>query len=94
MILEKKAKEKLDDLLEMSQSNYDEMSERWEDLKSNLLFSAKKSHDFRLGYAFGKMEHKFISWFYSEYGRSQTDQEYEEFSNIVLERISRTEKIM
>ena len=88
MVLEKKAKEKLDDLLEMSQSNYDEISKRWKDLESNLLSSAKKSNDFRLGYAFGKMEHKFISWFYSEYGVSQTDQEYEEFSNIVLERIS------
>ena len=48
---------------------------------------AKKSNDFRLGYVFGKMEHKFVSWFYSEYGRSQTDQEYEEFSNIVLDRV-------
>jgi hypothetical protein len=94
MVLEKKAKEKLEDLLEMSQSNYDEMSKRWKDLESNLLFSAKKSNDFRLGYAFGKMEHKFISWFYSEYGVSQTDQEYEEFSNMVLERILRTEKIV
>ena len=94
MELDSKARKKLEDLLEMSQSNYDEMSKRWEDLKSNLLFSAKKSHDFRLGYAFGKMEHKFISWFYSEYGRSQTDQEYEEFSDIVLERVSRIEKIV
>ncbi len=94
MELDSKARKKLDDLLEMSQSNYDEMSERWEDLKSNLLFSAKKSNDFLLGYTFGKMEHKFISWFYSEYGRSQTDQEYEEFSNIVLDRVSRIEKIV
>jgi len=94
MELDSKARKKLDDLLEMSQSNYDEMSERWKDLKSNLLFSVKKSYDFRLGYAFGKMEHKFISWFYSEYGRSQTDQEYEEFSNIVLDRVSSIEKIV
>ena len=93
MELDSKARKKLEDLLEMSQSNYDEMSKRWKDLESHLLFSAKKSHDFRLGYAFGKMEHKFISWFYSEYGRSQTDQEYEEFSNIVIERVSRIEKI-
>ncbi len=94
MKLDSKARKKLEDLLEMSQSNYDEMSERWDELKSNLLFSAKKSHDFRLGYVFGKMEHKFISWFYSEYGVSQTDEEYEEFSNIVLDRVSRIEKIV
>ena len=31
-----------------------------------------------IGY-FGKLEDKFVGWFYSEYGRSMTDQEYKQF---------------
>jgi len=93
MKLDKKATEKLEDLLDMSQSKYGEMSGRWEEIESNLMFSPKKTNNFRLGYTFGKLEHKFISWFYSEYGRSQTDQEYEEFWDTVLQRITRIEKI-
>lgn len=89
MVLEKKAKEKLEDLLDMSQANFEEMSGRWDDLKPKSFFSTKDSSDFLMGYVFGKMEHKFISWFYSEYGRSQTDEEYVEFSDIVRERIQK-----
>jgi len=88
MALEKKALEKLKDLFNMSQSNFEEMSARWDDLKpKSKLFSKKDSNDFLVGYVFGKIEHKFISWFYAEYGRSQTDEEYVEFSNIVNEEI-------
>ena len=38
-----------------------------------------------LEYVYGKIEHKFISWFYSEYGHAQTDEEYEEFFNSMKE---------
>jgi len=89
MALEKKAIEKLKDLLDMSQSNFEEMSARWDELEPKSFFSKKNSNDFLVGYVFGKIEHKFISWFYAEYGRSQTDEEYVEFSNIVNEEIQK-----
>lgn len=83
MTIEKKAKDHLDRLLQMSQENFTEMYERWGDLDKDSLFSIRKSKEFQIGYVFGKIEHKFVSWFYSEYGRAQTDDEYEEFWNIV-----------
>ena len=79
MALDKKAKDHLEDLLKMSKENYSEMSSRWDELEPKSEFSIKNSDVFRTGYAFGKIEHKFIDWFYSEYGRSQTDDEYMEF---------------
>ena len=85
MTIEKKAKDHLDRLLEMSQENFTEMYERWEDLDKDSLFSIRNSKEFQIGYVFGKIEHKFISWFYSEYGRAQTDYEYKEFFNSVKE---------
>jgi hypothetical protein len=81
--MEKKAKGQLDKLLEMSKEHFIEMEERWKDFDKDSLYSVRKSKDFQLGYVYGKIEHKFISWFYSEYGRSQTDEEYEEFFNTV-----------
>lgn len=87
--MEKKAKEQLRKLLEMSKEQFIEMEERWKDLEKDSLFSVRKSKDFQLGYVYGKIEHKFISWFYSEYGRSQTDEEYEELFNIVKEYASK-----
>ena len=90
MIIEKKAKDHLDRLLEMSQENFTEMSERWGDLDKDSLFSIRKSKEFQIGYVFGKIEHKFVSWFYSEYGRAQTDEEYEEFWNIANKIISKS----
>jgi hypothetical protein len=87
--MEKKAKEQLRKLLEMSKEQFTEMEERWKDLEKDSLFSVRKSKDFQLGYVYGKIEHKFISWFYSEYGRSQTDEEYEEFFNTVKEHASK-----
>lgn len=83
MSLEKNAKKKLEKLLEMSQENFLDMYELWEGLENDSRYTVRNSQDFRLGYIFGKIEHKFISWFYSEFGRSQTDQEYEEFWNMV-----------
>jgi hypothetical protein len=87
--MEIKAKEQLRKLLEMSKEQFTEMEERWKDLEKDSLFSVRKSKDFQLGYVYGKIEHKFISWFYSEYGRSQTDEEYEEFFNTVKKHASK-----
>jgi hypothetical protein len=87
--MEKKVKEQLRKLLEMSKEQFTEMEERWKDLEKDSLFSVRKSKDFQLGYVYGKIEHKFISWFYSEYGRSQTDEEYEEFFNTVKDHASK-----
>jgi hypothetical protein len=87
--MEKKAKEQLRKLLEMSKEQFTEMGERWKDLDKDSLYSVRKLKDFQLGYVYGKIEHKFISWFYSEYGRSQTDEEYEEFFNTVKDHASK-----
>ncbi len=91
MDLDKQAKEKLEDLLDMSGENFKEMALRWDELKPESEFSIKDSHAFLAGYVCGKIEHKFIDWFYSEFGRSQTDEEYKEFWGIIkkhLEKIS------
>ena len=119
MVLEKKAKEKLKDLLDMSGENFEEMALRWDelkskselelkdsdvfiagesfkemalrwdDLKSKSELELKDSDVFIAGYVFGKIEHKFIQWFYSEFGRSQTDEEYQEFWHIVKDRLTK-----
>jgi phosphatidate phosphatase PAH1 len=87
MVLEKKALEKLEKLLEMSKENFVEMLERWQDTEKNSLYVLRNMEQFKIGYVVGKIEHKFISWFYSEFGRSQTDEEYNEFLRIVKKRI-------
>ena len=87
MVLEKQAKEKLEDLLDMSGENFDEMALRWDELKPKSEFGLKDSEVFIAGYVFGKIEHKFIQWFYSEFGRSQTDEEYQEFWHIVKDKL-------
>lgn len=83
--MEEKAKDNLEKLLKMSQENFTEMSERWKELDKDSLYNIRNSKEFQMGYVFGKIEHKFISWFYSEYGMAQSDEEYEEFFNIVKE---------
>ena len=87
MPLELKAKTTLKKLLDMSSENFDEMYSSWDELEPKSSFSIKESKDFLAGYIFGKIEHKFISWFYAEFGRAQTDEEYLEFWNITMERI-------
>ena len=87
MALEKRALDELDKLLKISKENFPEMLERWQDLEKNSLYEIRNMEEFKLGYVFGKIEHKFISWFYSEFGRSQTDEEYDEFMNIVKKQI-------
>ena len=89
MVLEKKAKDHLIDLLNMSKENFEEISARWNDLEPHSEFNIKNSEDFHKGYVFGKIEHKFISWFYAEFGRSQTDEEYKEFWKTVMGKIAK-----
>ncbi len=94
MRLNRKAQEKLEDLLDMSQVNFEEMSARWDELQPQSFFNVKNSDNFLLGYVFGKIEHKFIDWFYAEFGRSQTDEEYKDFWNIVSKHTIKIEKII
>jgi len=119
MVLEKQAKEKLKDLLDMSGENFEEMALRWDELKSKSELELKDSDVFIAGesfkemalrwdelkskseleltdsdvfiagYVFGKIEHKFIQWFYSVFGRAQTDEEYQEFWHIVKDRLTK-----
>ncbi len=92
MALEKKALEQLDKLLEMAKENFIEMLERWQDIEKNSLYQIRKMEQFKIGYVIGKIEHKFISWFYSEFGRSQTDDEYNEFLDIIKKQIPYSQK--
>ena len=83
MPLEKKAIDELDKLLQIGKENFIDMLERWQDQEKNSLYHIRNTKDFKIGYIFGKMEHKFISWFYSHHGRALTEDEYDEFLNIV-----------
>ena len=83
MGLEEKAKKKINGLLEMASNSLEEMSSRWNELEQLQITDSTKSKEFSLGFIFGKMEHKFINWFYSEFGRAQTDEEYKEFLDLV-----------
>jgi hypothetical protein len=77
--LEPKSLEYLNELLEKTQESFDGLSARWNDLQPRKDFDVKISEDFHLGFVFGKLENDFVSWFYSKYGRSMTDQEYRQF---------------
>lgn len=79
MELEKKSLDYLERLLKKTQESFDGMSTRWNELQPRQDFDVKISEDFHLGFVFGKLEEDFVSWFYSEYGRSMTDQEYKQF---------------
>ena len=93
MELEQRAKEHLNDLLKMSEENFEEMSGRWEGFDSQSMFNVKNVKEFQKGYVFGKIEHKFISWFYAEFGRSQSDEEYLEFWKTVMDRIAENKNL-
>lgn len=77
--LEIKAIEYLAKLLEKTQESFNGLSARWSELQPKKEFNVKISEDFHLGFVFGKLEDDFVSWFYSEYGRSMTDHEYRQF---------------
>jgi len=87
MVLEEKAIKELDILLQIAKDNFVDMLERWQDLEKNSVYKIRNTENFKMGYVFGKIEHKFISWFYSEYGQALTDDEYEEFMEIVKKQI-------
>ena len=77
--LEVKSLDHLEQLLEKTQESFDGLSIRWSELQPRKKFDVKISEDFHLGFVFGKLEDSFVGWFYSEYGRSMTDHEYQEF---------------
>ena len=79
MELGKKSSQYLEQLLEKTQTSFDGLSTRWNELQPRKDFDVKISEDFHLGFVFGKLEDDFVGWFYSEFGRSMTDQEYKEF---------------
>ncbi len=79
MELEKKSLDHLEQLLQRTQESFEGLSARWNELQPKQEFDVKNSEDFHLGFVFGKLEDDFIGWFYSEYGRSMTDQEYRQF---------------
>ena len=79
MELEKKSLDHIDYLLKRTQDSFDGLSERWNEFRPRQEFNVKISEDFHLGFVFGQLEENFVGWFYSEYGRSMTDQEYKQF---------------
>ena len=79
MELGEKSSQYLEQLLEKTQTSFDGLSIRWNELQPREDFDVKISEDFHLGFVFGKLEDDFVGWFYSEFGRSMTDQEYKEF---------------
>lgn len=79
MKLGKESIDRLEQLLELTQDSFDGLSTRWNELQPRREFDVKISEDFHLGFVFGKLEDDFVGWFYTEYGRSMTDQEYKQF---------------
>ena len=86
-ILDSNANKKLQSLLEMSKDGFEGISARW----TELCFSSSIQNlsDFKIGYIFGIIENNFISWFYSEMGRSLTDDEYKEFWEILTDHVKK-----
>lgn len=74
---------KLRSLLEMARDQYEGITTRWSDMTQIARFNSKNSDDFKTGFVFGKMESKFISWFYSVHARSLSDEEYVKFWHTV-----------
>jgi hypothetical protein len=87
MKLERKAIEKIEKLENEIEYKFQGMSNRWEDLKPESVFNIKNSDEFHIGYIFGSIEDRFVTWFYGEYGRSMTDEEYIEFWKASTKRI-------
>lgn len=79
MELDKKSIQYVEKLLSQTFESFDGLSTRWKELRMTEEFYFKISEDFFLGFVFGKMEDTFVSWFYSQHGRSMTDQEYQQF---------------
>jgi hypothetical protein len=80
---DKNTSRELKSLLEMSRDQYEGVMTRWNELTQISKFNITDSDDFKVGFTFGKMESKFISWFYSMYARSMSDDEYIKFWELV-----------
>lgn len=76
---EKKSVDHVNELLKQVQESFEGLSNRWNYLQPRKEFDVKISEDFHLGFVFGKIEEDFAKKFYSEHGRSMTDQEYKQF---------------
>lgn len=87
MTLNEKAKEELNKLLGEEERKYSESFDRWNELDPKTHFGIQNIDDFHLGYIFGTIEQKFIKWYYSEFGVSQSDEEYKEFWNFCKSRL-------
>lgn len=79
MELEEKELNHLRQLLQKTEESFDGLSVRWDEFQPKREFNVKMSEDFHLGFVFGKLEDDFVAEFYSEHGRSMTDQEYVQF---------------
>ena len=79
MELEKKELARLEQLLQRTEESFEGLSALWDDLQPKREYNVKISEDFHLGFVFGKLEDDFVTHFYSEHGRSMTDQEYRQF---------------
>ena len=79
MELEEKELNHLKQLLKKTEESFDGLYARWDELRPKREFNVKASEDFHLGFVFGKLEDDFVAEFYSERGRSMTDQEYHQF---------------
>ena len=82
MALSEKAKKYLNILLDKEEKMQTEAFLRWDELDPITQFGIQNMDDFHLGYVFGSIELKFVRWYYSEFGVSQSDEEYKEFWNI------------
>jgi hypothetical protein len=87
MTFSEKTKEYLNKLLGEEEEKYSEVFSRWDELDPKTHFGIQNIKDFHLGYVFGSIEQKFIKWYYSEFGVSQSDEEYKEFWNICKSRL-------
>jgi hypothetical protein len=92
MNLESKAIEQIEKLGKEIEYKFQGMSNRWEDLKPESVFNIRNLDEFHIGYIFGSIEDRFVTWFYIEYGRSMTDEEYREFWKASTKKIQSFEE--
>ena len=79
MELTKGTLEYLEELLKRTETSFEGLSARWDELQPRKEFGVKISEDFHLGFVFGKIEDDFVGHFYTECGRAMTDSEYKQF---------------
>ncbi len=92
MELESSAIEQIEKFGNEIEYKFQGMSNRWEDLKPESVFNVRNLDEFHLGYIFGSIEDRFVTWFYSKYGRSMTDEEYMEFWEASTKKIQSFEE--